>query len=721
MKRILVNATQQEELRVAMVDGQELYDLDIELTGDKQKKSNIYKAKIVRVEPSLEAAFVDYGVSRHGFLPLREIAPRYFRSQSAKSIQDMVRSGQELIVQISQDERGNKGAALTTFPSLPGRYLVLTPNNPRSSGISRQIEGEDRNKLQEIRRQLDIQEQNGVIIRTAGIGHSIKELQWDLDNQVRLWNAICEAAETVSVPALLYSDNDPIVRALRDNLRDDIGEVLIDEKEMYERACEFVDRMAPQHRDLLKLYEGSTPLFGHHQIESQVETVHDRVVRLPSGGTIAIDHTEALVAIDINSARATRGSDIEVTALTTNLEAASEIARQLRLRDLNGLLVIDFIDMASSENQRKVENELREQVQKDRARVQLGKISRFGMLELSRQRLRVALGETMRIPCTRCEGIGSIRTLQSLSLSILRLIEEEALKQNTGLVVAEIPAEIAAYLLNEKRDSIDSLVQRYETHIRLLPDSKLEFPHYRIHRYRDTDPIVQQAPDYTAPQAEMPASPQSSRQQRYRAESRPALPAMQPVVDVTEHVLTPPKETRKKESLWKVLLLKLMPVRKPAPSSPKTRTRTEEPQPSRNRNRRRRRRRPEGDSSRTGQGQGQGQGQRRQARTTDSQDADSQGEKPRSRSRGRRRRRPRSSGEAGSSQASSRNSGNEATSSAPRSDTGSSDGRPATDVASGTNPERNRRRTQSPENRQQKDAAPESRRAMPAESGSDLS
>ncbi|MDE0611683.1 MAG: Rne/Rng family ribonuclease, partial [Gammaproteobacteria bacterium] len=344
MKRILVNATQQEELRVAMVDGQELYDLDIELTGNKQKKSNIYKAKIVRIEPSLEAAFVDYGAPRHGFLPFREIAPNYFKSRNAASIREAVNNGQELIVQVSQDERGNKGAALTTYPSLPGRYLVLTPNNSRASGISRQIEGEDRDELQKLASQLTPVEGAGVIIRTAGIGHSIEELQWDLDNQVRLWKAIQEAAKK-SAPFLIYSDNDAVVRALRDNLRDDIGEVLIDDEETHREACKFVERMAPQYLKNIKLYQETVPLFSHYQIESQIESAHDRMVDLPSGGTIAIDHTEALVSIDINSARATKSGDIETTALNTNLEAAREIARQLRLRDLGGLIVIDFIDM----------------------------------------------------------------------------------------------------------------------------------------------------------------------------------------------------------------------------------------------------------------------------------------------------------------------------------------------------------------------------------------
>ncbi len=537
MKRILVNATQQEELRVAMVDGQELYDLDIELTGNKQKKSNIYKAKIVRVEPSLEAAFVDYGAPRHGFLPFREIAPSYFQNRNASSIREAVSTGREMIVQVSQDERGNKGAALTTYPSLPGRYLVLTPNNSRASGISRQIEGEDRDELQKLISQLTPVEGAGVIIRTAGIGHSVKELQWDLDNQVRLWKAIQEAAKK-SAPFLIYSDNDAVVRALRDNLRDDIGEVLIDDEEIYEQACKFVERMAPQYRKNVKLYQETIPLFSHYQIESQIESAHDRTIDLPSGGTIAIDHTEALVSIDINSARATKSGDIETTALNTNLEAAREIARQLRLRDLGGLIVIDFIDMASTTNQKKVENEFRERTRLDRARVQIGRISRFGLLELSRQRLRPALGEFTQMTCPRCDGHGTIRTIQSLSLAILRLIEEEAMKQNTGMVITELPIEVTAYLLNEKRDSIEKITQRHGPHVRLLPVPGLEVPHYRVHRYREGDPEISRRFDYQAPITPEPEAAKKSRADKPAASRRRSRE--QPAINVAEHITGSP-------------------------------------------------------------------------------------------------------------------------------------------------------------------------------------
>ncbi len=537
MKRILINAMQQEELRVAMVDGQDLYDLDIEVSGEKQKKSNIYKAKIVRIEPSLEAAFVDYGAPRHGFLPFREIAPEYYRNRGASTIRDAVQNGQELIVQVTQDERGNKGAALTTYPSLPGRYLVLTPNNPRASGISRQIDGEDREQLQKVVEQLTPVEGGGTIIRTAGIGHTAEEIQWDLNNQLRLWDAIKEAAERPA-PFMIYSDNDAVVRTLRDNLRDDIGEVQIDNLEVYEQACRFVERMAPQYRKQLHFYEGSMPLFSHYQIESQIETAHTRKVHLPSGGTIAIDHTEALVSIDINSARATRSGDIETTALRTNLEAAAEIAKQLRLRDLGGLIVIDFIDMVSVANQKKVENEFRQCTRHDRARIQIGRISRFGLLELSRQRLRPALGESTQITCPRCDGHGTIRTIQSISLAVLRLIEEEALKQNTGLIVAELPVAVTAYLLNEKRENIEEITRRHGSRVRLLPSQDLETPHYRIRRYREDDSELNFKFDYenySSSDSNGQAAPANPRQETKRHSK-----GEKPAIDVSAHIVASP-------------------------------------------------------------------------------------------------------------------------------------------------------------------------------------
>ena len=599
MKRILINAMQQEEVRVAMVDGQELYDLDIELTGERQKKSNIYKAKIVRVEPSLDAAFVDYGAPRHGFLPYREIAPEYYRARNAASIREAVQNGQELVVQITQDERGNKGAALTTYPSLPGRYLVLTPNNARAGGISRQIEGEDREELQKIIAQMKPVEGGGMIVRTAGIGHSAEELQWDLDNQVRLWDAIQEAAKQPA-PFMIYSDNDAVVRTLRDNLRDDIGEVLIDSEEAYRQACQFVERMAPQYRKLIQLYEDTTPLFSRYQIESQIESAHNRSIRLPAGGTIAIDHTEALVSIDINSARATKGSDIEATALRTNMEAAAEIARQLRLRDLGGLIVIDFIDMASVANQKKVENEFRERTRPDRARVQLGRISRFGLMELSRQRLRPALGEFTQMTCPRCNGHGTIRTVQSLSLAILRLIEEEAMKQNTGMVVAELPIEVTTYLLNEKRDSIDRITRRHGPHVRLLPMPELETPHYRMQRYRDDDPELLRRFDYHNLAAQEPTEPQAEPHSGRSEQAR--RPRMEkPAVDVAEHIVASPG--RAKPGLFDRFLKLLKRPAAASDAAPKTEARKPSA-PAAKRSRQRRRGRPQasprGQNGRTG-------------------------------------------------------------------------------------------------------------------------
>ena len=632
MKRILVNATQQEELRVAMVDGQELYDLDIELTGNKQKKSNIYKAKIVRVEPSLEAAFVDYGAPRHGFLPFREISPSYFQNRNASTIREAISNGQELIVQVSQDERGNKGAALTTYPSLPGRFLVLTPNNSRASGISRQIEGEDRDELQKLVSQLTPVEEGGVIIRTAGIGHSIEELQWDLDNQVRLWKAIQDAGKK-SAPFLIYSDNDAVVRALRDNLRDDIGEVLIDDDETYEQACKFVERMAPQYRKNIKQHQETIPLFSHYQIESQIESAHDRMINLPSGGTIAIDHTEALVSIDINSARATKSGDIETTALNTNMEAAREIARQLRLRDLGGLIVIDFIDMVSTSNQKKVENEFRERTRLDRARVQIGRISRFGLLELSRQRLRPALGEFTQMTCPRCDGHGTIRTIQSLSLAILRLIEEEAMKQNTGMVITELPIDVTAYLLNEKRDSIEKITQRHGPHVRLLPMPGLETPHYRVHRYREDDPEISRRFDYQSPVIHEPAGVEKEKPRTAKPAATRRGRREQPVVNVAEHITGSPNGKSLTRGLRRFLNL-FAGSSAPLPVETKTESGSSERSEKSGSEQQRRRSRSRSRSRPRSQGTGQGrQPQREQRASGDESESDN---RPRRRRRGRR-------------------------------------------------------------------------------------
>ncbi|MCK1967601.1 ribonuclease E [Franconibacter sp. IITDAS19] len=490
MKRMLINATQQEELRVALVDGQRLYDLDIESPGHEQKKANIYKGKITRIEPSLEAAFVDYGAERHGFLPLKEIAREYFpanySAHGRPNIKDVLREGQEVIVQIDKEERGNKGAALTTFISLAGSYLVLMPNNPRAGGISRRIEGDDRTELKEALSSLELPDGMGLIVRTAGVGKSAEALQWDLSFRLKHWEAIQKAAESRPAPFLIHQESNVIVRAFRDYLRQDIGEILIDNPKVLELARQHIAALGrPDFSSKIKLYTGEIPLFSHYQIESQIESAFQREVRLPSGGSIVIDTTEALTAIDINSARATRGGDIEETAFNTNLEAADEIARQLRLRDLGGLIVIDFIDMTPVRHQRAVENRLREAVRQDRARIQISHISRFGLLEMSRQRLSPSLGESSHHVCPRCSGTGTIRDNESLSLSILRLIEEEALKENTKEVHAIVPVPIASYLLNEKREAVNAIEKR-QGGVRcvIVPNDQMETPHYSVLRVR---------------------------------------------------------------------------------------------------------------------------------------------------------------------------------------------------------------------------------------------
>ncbi|HDG1676773.1 TPA: ribonuclease E [Kluyvera ascorbata] len=490
MKRMLINATQQEELRVALVDGQRLYDLDIESPGHEQKKANIYKGKITRIEPSLEAAFVDYGAERHGFLPLKEIAREYFpanyNAHGRPNIKDVLREGQEVIVQIDKEERGNKGAALTTFISLAGSYLVLMPNNPRAGGISRRIEGDDRTELKEALASLELPDGMGLIVRTAGVGKSAEALQWDLSFRLKHWEAIQKAAESRPAPFLIHQESNVIVRAFRDYLRQDIGEILIDNPKVMEMARQHISALGrPDFSSKIKLYTGEIPLFSHYQIESQIESAFQREVRLPSGGSIVIDSTEALTAIDINSARATRGGDIEETAFNTNLEAADEIARQLRLRDLGGLIVIDFIDMTPVRHQRAVENRLREAVRQDRARIQISHISRFGLLEMSRQRLSPSLGESSHHVCPRCSGTGTVRDNESLSLSILRLIEEEALKENTKEVHAIVPVPIASYLLNEKRAAISAIESRQgDVRCIIVPNDQMETPHYSVLRVR---------------------------------------------------------------------------------------------------------------------------------------------------------------------------------------------------------------------------------------------
>lgn len=494
MKRMLINATQQEELRVALVDGQRLYDLDIESPGHEQKKANIYKGKITRVEPSLEAAFVDYGAERHGFLPLKEIARTYFpknyKLEGRPNIKDVIKEGQEVIVQIDKEERGQKGAALTTFLSLAGSYLVLMPNNPRAGGISRRIEGDERTDLKDALSQLELPDGMGLIVRTAGVGKSYEELNWDLRVLLTHWEAISKVAEERSAPFLIHQESNVIVRAIRDYLRRDVGEILIDKQRVYEQALQHIELVRPDFANRVKLYKGDVPLFSHYQIESQIESAFEREVRLPSGGSIVIDPTEALTSIDINSARATKGGDIEETALNTNLEAADEIARQLRLRDLGGLVVIDFIDMTPVKHQREVENRMKEAVRPDRARVQLGRISRFGLLEMSRQRLRPSLGESAHNVCPRCSGHGTVRGTESLALSILRILEEESIKDKTGQIEAQLPVPVATYLLNEKRKAVQNIEKRHGVSLIIIPNPNLETPHYQIVRHRTDDVIT---------------------------------------------------------------------------------------------------------------------------------------------------------------------------------------------------------------------------------------
>ncbi|MEX1670819.1 ribonuclease E [Zhongshania guokunii] len=493
MKRMLINATQPEELRVALVDGQRLFDLDIENRTRVQKKANVYKGTITRVEPSLEAAFVDFGAERHGFLPLKEISKEYFYRNPADGsggrakIKDLVKEGTQVIVQVEKEERGNKGAALTTFISLAGRYMVLMPNNPRAGGISRRIEGDERTELRDALNAINIPDAMGVIVRTAGVGRSSEELQWDLDYLLHLWSAIKQASEERKAPILILQESNVIIRAIRDYLRDDIDQVLIDSEESYNEAMHFVEQVMPHFKSKIRLYKDQVPLFNRYQIESQIESAFQREVQLPSGGSIVIDPTEALVSIDINSARATKGGDIEETALQTNLEAADEIARQLRLRDIGGLIVVDFIDMMAAKNQREVENRVRDAMEPDRARIQIGRISRFGLLEMSRQRLRPSLGETSAKVCPRCSGQGTIRDTNSLALSILRLVEEEANKEKSAEIRAIVPVNVASYLLNEKRTAIYDIEQRSGVRVMVIPTPALDTPHFEVVRLRESD------------------------------------------------------------------------------------------------------------------------------------------------------------------------------------------------------------------------------------------
>ena len=552
MKRMLFNATQAEELRVAIVDGQKLIDLDIESSSKEQRKSNIYKGAITRIEPSLEAAFVDYGSERHGFLPFKEVSRSYFKAgvEVARArIQDALKEGQELIVQVDKDERGTKGAALTTFISLAGRYVVLMPNNPRGGGVSRRVEGDERNELREVLDQLAVPQGMSVIARTAAIGRSLEELSWDLSYLLRLWHAIEEAGSKdvlkVYGTRLLYPEGNLVARAIRDYFQPDIGEILIDTEEVYRQASEFMGTVMPANVNRVKLYKDDVPLFSRFQIEHQIESAYSRAVNLPSGGAVVIDHTEALVSIDVNSARATRGADIEETALRTNLEAADEIARQLRLRDLGGLIVIDFIDMESSRNQREVENRLRDALKYDRARVQMGKISRFGLMELSRQRLRPSLGESSHSPCPRCHGTGHIRGTESTALHILRIIQEEAMKDNTAAVHAQVPVDVATFLLNEKRVDLQMVEARHRVSATLIPNIHLETPNYTVTRLRHDD-LNQSEPlppsynlvELPAEEDMQPIIGPEAAAPRQEAAVRGITP-QQPAPIIKEHVLPP--------------------------------------------------------------------------------------------------------------------------------------------------------------------------------------
>jgi ribonuclease E len=677
MKKMLINATQPEELRVAMVDGQRLYDLDIENRTRVQKKSNIYKAKITRVEPSLEAAFVDFGADRHGFLPLKEIAPEYFtkppKGQDGRvKIREVVKEGTEIIVQVDKEERGNKGAALTSFISLAGRYMVLMPNNPRAGGISRRIEGDDRTELRDAMSALEIPNGMGVIIRTAGVGRSSEELQWDLNYLLQLWDTITTASADEKAPVLLFQESNVIIRAIRDYLRDDIDQILIDSADALNQATDFVRQVMPQYADRIKLYEDSIPMFNRFQIESQIETAFQREVRLPSGGSIVIDPTEALISIDINSAKATRGSDIEDTAVQTNLEAADEIARQLRLRDMGGLVVIDFIDMLAARNQRAVENRVRDALTVDRARVQVGRISRFGLLEMSRQRLRPSLGETSAIVCPRCTGQGSIRDTKSLALSILRLMEEAAIKDRSVEVRAIVPIDVAAYLLNEKRSALSEIEQVSKSRILVIPNPNLETPHFEVQRLRDDeidgDHQTSYNVDVTTPEAEAVSDTHSADIPVQQAVVQAVAPRAAPVPAIesstpeVKTVIASASTATAKPGIWGRLWGAMFtepeeaqeaPAAESAPAKKTDDTQTQGPKTQNNRNRSRRR----------GSNQSRGQDNRGQSRNRDEgentaqvergessprqrdEDADGNRDESNRQQQGSRRRRSESSGE----------------------------------------------------------------------------
>ena len=559
MKRMLINATQEEELRMAMVDGQLLYDLNIEAPASERKKANIYKGKITRVEPSLEAAFVDYGAERHGFLPMKEISSEYYVKESKAggkpNIKDVLKEGQDIVVQVEKEERGNKGAALTTYISLAGRFIVLKPNKDRSGGVSRRITGEDRDMARQALNEVEIPESMSVILRTAGIDRGAEELAWDLQNLLTVWEAIRNVVLERQSPFLLYRESDSVVRALRDYLTDEVGEILIDDEATYKEALEHVEQTMPNSLKKLKHYVDPVPLFTRYQIETQIESAFAHNVNLPSGGSIVIDHTEALVSIDINSARATKGSDIEATAFNTNLEAADEIGRQLRIRDLGGLIVIDFIDMGMQKHQREVENRLRDAVRQDRARVQIGKISRFGLLEMSRQRLRPSIGESAYKTCPRCTGFGTIRGTESLALAILRIIGEEARKERTSKVIAQLPVEVATYLLNEKRDWVQNLEDQNETQVVLVANSHLETPHYDVRRVRDDQLDLPENSGTSFALASGPIEPESPQAILERKGAEPAaVGTLKPTTPVPKRQPAKANAKAPEKSVWATIL-----------------------------------------------------------------------------------------------------------------------------------------------------------------------
>ena len=639
MKRMLINASQPEEVRVALVDGQRLYDFDIESHGREQKKGNVYQAKVTSVEPSLGAAFIEFGSERHGFLPAKEIARELFAKPDKAgdsdgdgrrtSIADLVAPGQQFLVQVDKEERGNKGAALTTFLSLAGRYMVLMPNNPRGGGISRRIEGEDREQLREALSTLEVPGGMGVIVRTAGVGRSAEELQWDLDYLLQLWEAIKSAADEERAPTLIYQESNVVLRALRDYLRPDIGEVLIDGEEAFAEASQFAGQVMPSYKDRIRFYSDDVPLFSRYQIESQIETAFQHEVKLPSGGAVVIDPTEALVSIDINSARATRGADIEETALTTNLEAAEEIARQLRLRDVGGLIVIDFIDMSNTRNQRAVETRLREALEADRARIQTGRISRFGLMEMSRQRLRPSLAEMTTEICPRCGGQGRVHDIRSLALSVLRVMEEESLKERSSIVRALVPLNVAAYLLNEKRGDVADIERRTNTHLVIVPAGHLETPHYEVQRIREDDAEAEAAVlSYeladTAGDVDMPPARENGRRENGRREDgrrEDGRKTQRQEAAVKSVAPATPAPTGQRPGLWRRLMDSLFggasdgaPARAPtAPARPRQREdgRREKRAPARASDGNRAERRTEGQARRERRGDGERRGRSR--------------------------------------------------------------------------------------------------------------